>query len=729
MRLSRGKIYYVLALALISSALWHTSIARADEGDEDQTELTPTPAPALPAPPSEVTEDQVKFYMGFPAFSGLVGTIAEVNQSMRDAAENPMDKWRRQNVQAALSKMPGAIRELANVFMSNELHNADLPPMQAMLGGFIDVNAADRYKKFLQHPDASLIPEAGPGFPLDLKAPPPTVTSAKIALSDPKFQLNKTSSASKPAINPSELADLSGVSAGSVSGASTISFNDDAPEQGTASSSSGASGARGLASVGSDTNKEAVSAGLGFISSAIGRLLGEDDTKKDAAAEPASAPAKPNDGNFLASVQKDLALLEGNYGSTEDKEDCVEGDEREECQEDGVFDLEAAKKKKTGPTRHKQGRGLRSAYKLKAQPKNWRALGAAFSLLPTVNKASARTSDFSDDQLIGLANATGLSEKARRDCAECEARLGVAACRNICAPRDNFVNAVRGVSGSNGGAPGSGGGAGAGGGGGRGAGGGSAIAAAAAIAGSVAGAIALVGTTAAQAGAAKSIATSKANEVVTNTKTKADAILHTAANDAAAKSAETDLIATLAKQKEQGKLFDTVTGIGAALAASASARAARLDQAYFNRGVEKAQAELLMYVQAGQAALTEYAMKASALVRGYVPNQLGPATLDPLGKNQTVVASTAPSSSTVLPGLTSPSFRSIASVSESPQSALERVTAAMRGSTRANPLRIPQPAPVVRAVASFEGTPHVSSAERARAVSSFGDSSRPTHTR
>ncbi|MEZ4749659.1 MAG: hypothetical protein R3B54_03235 [Bdellovibrionota bacterium] len=725
MKLSRGTIYYALTF-LLSAAVWQSASVLAEEAGL---------APGLPAPPSDVSEDQVKFYMGFPAFSGLVGTIAEVNQAMRDAAENPMDKWRRQNVQAAISKMPGAIRELASVFMSNELHNADLPPMQAMLGGFIDVNAADRYKKFMQHPDASLIPEAGPGFPLDLKAPPPTVTSAKIALSDPKF--NQTSAAPKPSINPSEIADLSGVSAGAVAGTSSIGFNDDAPEGGASapSSSTGAASGRGLASVAADS-KDAVAAGLGFISSAIGRLLGEEEAKKDATAETAEGVAKPADANFLASVQKDLALLEGNYGAgSNEEEECVEGDEREECQEDGVFDLEAMKKKKKGPGRHEQGKGLRSAYKLKTQPKNWRAVSAVVSLLPTVKKASARPEDFSDDQLTSLANATGFTSEAQRRCAECEARSGRAACTSVCAPRDQFFRAVGAGSGNSGSQSSGAGGAGSGGGGGgRGASGGagSAIAAAAAIAGSVGSAIALVGTTAAQANAAKSIATSKANEVVTNTKTKADATLYVANNEMQAKAAETQAIASLAKQKEAGKTFDTIVGISASLAASASARAARLDQAYFNRGVEKAQADLLMYVQAGQAALTEYAMKASAMVRGYVPNQLGPATLDPLGTGTVVASAATPPSSTILPGISSPGFRAVASIDspvESPQSGLERVAAALRGSTRQNPVRIPQPAPMVRAITSFEGTPHVSSAERARAVSSFGASSRPTHTR
>ena len=40
--------------------------------------------------------------MKMPEFAGLVMTIALVNKTMRDAAENPMDEWRRQNVKAAV---------------------------------------------------------------------------------------------------------------------------------------------------------------------------------------------------------------------------------------------------------------------------------------------------------------------------------------------------------------------------------------------------------------------------------------------------------------------------------------------------------------------------------------------------------------------------------------------------------------------------------------------------
>lgn len=99
------------------------------------------------------------------AFIVLVMTIANLNRAMRSAAENPMDDWRREDVRRAMSAMPAAIIGLANVFKENKLHDDDLPMVQGILGGFIDVNAADNYKKFLQKPSADLIPKVGASFP------------------------------------------------------------------------------------------------------------------------------------------------------------------------------------------------------------------------------------------------------------------------------------------------------------------------------------------------------------------------------------------------------------------------------------------------------------------------------------------------------------------------------------------------------------------------------------
>jgi len=103
--------------------------------------------------------------MSLPGFAGVVVAIARVNRAMRDAAENPMDKWRRENVRAAISALPAAILGLAAEFQSKKLHNEDLPMIQKMLGGFVDVNAADNYDKFLRTLNKDLIPQVGAGFP------------------------------------------------------------------------------------------------------------------------------------------------------------------------------------------------------------------------------------------------------------------------------------------------------------------------------------------------------------------------------------------------------------------------------------------------------------------------------------------------------------------------------------------------------------------------------------
>ncbi len=94
----------------------------------------------------------------------------QINQAMTSAAENPMDAWRQQNVRHAMGMLPGAIRGLAGEFKSNKFGNSDLPMVQKMLGGFINVNAADNYKKFLAHPDKRYIPKLGTGIPASVMA-------------------------------------------------------------------------------------------------------------------------------------------------------------------------------------------------------------------------------------------------------------------------------------------------------------------------------------------------------------------------------------------------------------------------------------------------------------------------------------------------------------------------------------------------------------------------------
>ncbi len=109
--------------------------------------------------------------VAMPAVQAMLIAIANVNRAMRDAAENPMDKWRRENVQTAIRAMPAAIIGLAGEFQAGKLHEKDYPMVMAMLGGFVDVNAADAYKKFLNKPSADLIPKMGNSFPQQYMGP------------------------------------------------------------------------------------------------------------------------------------------------------------------------------------------------------------------------------------------------------------------------------------------------------------------------------------------------------------------------------------------------------------------------------------------------------------------------------------------------------------------------------------------------------------------------------
>lgn len=104
---------------------------------------------------------------GSPAFAALVGTIALVNRTMEEASLNPMDDRKRRNVQYAVSLLPGAIAALALEYKQVKIDPKTFPAVRAMLGGFVDVDAPDRYKAFFKRPDPSLIPKVGAGFPQD----------------------------------------------------------------------------------------------------------------------------------------------------------------------------------------------------------------------------------------------------------------------------------------------------------------------------------------------------------------------------------------------------------------------------------------------------------------------------------------------------------------------------------------------------------------------------------
>lgn len=121
--------------------------------------------------------------MQLEGFRNVVMTIAIVNRAMRDAAENPMDEWRRLNVRHAIGLMPGAIIGLAQEFQDGKLKDGDLPMAQAVLGGFIDTSAGERYKKFMKSPDKSLIPQTGAAFPRVTPPPAPYGPSGTLVAS------------------------------------------------------------------------------------------------------------------------------------------------------------------------------------------------------------------------------------------------------------------------------------------------------------------------------------------------------------------------------------------------------------------------------------------------------------------------------------------------------------------------------------------------------------------
>ncbi len=106
--------------------------------------------------------------MSNPGMRKLMMTIAMLNFAMQQAAENPMDQWRRQNVAHMMGMMPIAIAGLAKEFQANKLVDSQLPMVQAMLGGFIDKNVGDRYTAFAKNPSKNLIPQVGKSFPADI---------------------------------------------------------------------------------------------------------------------------------------------------------------------------------------------------------------------------------------------------------------------------------------------------------------------------------------------------------------------------------------------------------------------------------------------------------------------------------------------------------------------------------------------------------------------------------
>lgn len=106
---------------------------------------------------------------GLQGFQATALAVAFINKAMREASENPMDAWRRQNVAHAVGMLPIALRALATEFQKGELHDGDLKFVTGILGGFVDMSAPDKFQKFMKNPeDKSLIPQLGSNFPQEI---------------------------------------------------------------------------------------------------------------------------------------------------------------------------------------------------------------------------------------------------------------------------------------------------------------------------------------------------------------------------------------------------------------------------------------------------------------------------------------------------------------------------------------------------------------------------------
>jgi hypothetical protein len=252
------------------------------------------PASALSAPMSKLKT--------LPGFIAAVGAVYATNAAMLSAAENPMDDSRREAVRKAIAAMPAAIIALAMEFKNGNLHDADYPAIAAMLGGFVDVNAGDNYKKFLQKPNRSAIPKTGAGFPSDLARSGPAVASAPAA-----YGPQPASGAVGSAISAASAGVLPGGGAipanqvANLGAASAVPQAKTAPPAASFSYDNSSSGNAGPAADSTATKAETVGSAARDAASAAGEAT--------AAVTELASPAAPAAGSnsFLRQVNSELA--------------------------------------------------------------------------------------------------------------------------------------------------------------------------------------------------------------------------------------------------------------------------------------------------------------------------------------------------------------------------------------------------------------------------------------
>ena len=276
--------------------------------------------------PIATSPDQL---MQVPAFAHLMATVGQLNEAMRVAALNPMDKWRQRNVRTMMGQLPGAIRGLAGVFASNQLVDTQLPMVMSMLGGFVDTHAADLFKQFLKNPSSSSIPQmgqtasgsamlgggnssgSGPGGPSDLvmNSNPTTAATTQANGSLPPSQTTTLGALAGLSLAPSpQTAGLQSVP-GSIP-ASQASSQISTPGNASNAPASGASNATSGAAVNAASSETPTSASN--LSSGVGDILSPATPTgaAGAAAQPFQSQVNAGSsltGNFTGSVTGSLA--------------------------------------------------------------------------------------------------------------------------------------------------------------------------------------------------------------------------------------------------------------------------------------------------------------------------------------------------------------------------------------------------------------------------------------
>lgn len=94
-----------------------------------------------------------------PKYRALLDSIGLVHRAMRASAAAPKDRRKREAASVAIQKLPPALAALAEEYRSGRLDGRDFPELWRGVERFVGPAAAERYRKFLEKPDARWIPE------------------------------------------------------------------------------------------------------------------------------------------------------------------------------------------------------------------------------------------------------------------------------------------------------------------------------------------------------------------------------------------------------------------------------------------------------------------------------------------------------------------------------------------------------------------------------------------